>query len=274
MANVKEFSVEEKLASLLALQKIESKLDEYKILKGELPMEVSDLEDEIQGLHARQTRVEEEINGIQEFMNQKKQIIKDSEALVKKYEKKKIMKKKKQIKKDSEEMVKKYEKQSENVKNSREFEAINKEIEMQQLEVKLAEKHIKDANEEVAEKVALLDRAKKNIGAKENVLKNKKEELDKIIATTEKEEKHFGKLATEAREKVEPRILHSYDRIRKNYRNGLAVVPVVRDACGGCFNAIPPQRQSEIRQRKKIIVCENCGRILVDNDLNDSVEVK
>ena len=178
MANVKEFSVEEKLASLLALQKIESKLDEYKILKGELPMEVSDLEDEIQGLHARQTRVEEEINGIQEFMNQKKQIIKDSDALVKKYEK-----------------------QSENVKNSREFEAINKEIEMQQLEVKLAEKHIKDANEEVGEKVVLLERAKKNIAAKDGVLKNKKDELDKIIGTTEKEEKHFGKLADEAREK-------------------------------------------------------------------------
>ncbi|HLY68538.1 MAG TPA: C4-type zinc ribbon domain-containing protein [Puia sp.] len=251
MANVKEFSVEEKLASLLALQKIESKLDEYKILKGELPMEVSDLEDEIQGLHARQTRVEEEINGIQEFMNQKKQIIKDSEALVKKYEK-----------------------QSENVKNSREFEAINKEIEMQQLEVKLAEKHIKDANEEVGEKVVLLERAKKNIAAKDGVLKNKKDELDKIIATTEKEEKHFGKLAADAREKVEPRLLNSYDRIRKNYRNGLAVVPVLRDACGGCFYAIPPQRQSEIRQHKKIIVCENCGRILVDNELNDAVEVK
>jgi uncharacterized protein len=251
MANVKEFSVEEKLASLLALQKIESKLDEYKILKGELPMEVSDLEDEITGLHARQTRVEEEINGIQEFMNQKKQIIKDSDALVKKYEK-----------------------QSENVKNSREFEAINKEIEMQQLEVKLAEKHIKDANEEVGEKVVLLERAKKNIAAKDGVLKNKKDELDKIIGTTEKEEKHFGKLADEAREKVEPRLLNSYDRIRKNYRNGLAVVPVLRDACGGCFYAIPPQRQSEIRQHKKIIVCENCGRILVDNELNDAVEVK
>ena len=102
----------------------------------------------------------------------------------------------------------------------------------------------------------------------------KKDELDKIIATTEKEEKHFNKLSVEAREKVEPRLLHSYDRIRSNYRNGLAVVPVLRDACGGCFNAIPPQRQSEIRQRKKIIVCENCGRILVDNELNDQIEVK
>ncbi|HTQ28942.1 MAG TPA: C4-type zinc ribbon domain-containing protein, partial [Puia sp.] len=188
---------------------------------------------------------------IQEFINQKKEAMKESDALIKKYEK-----------------------QSQNVKNSREFEAINKEIEMQQLEVKLAEKHIKDANEEIAEKVVLLEKAKKTIATKESVLKNKKEELEKIISATEKEEKHFGKLSAEAREKVEPRLLHSYDRIRKNYRNGLAVVPVVRDACGGCFNAIPPQRQSEIRQRKKIIVCENCGRILVDNELNDSVEVK
>ena len=251
MASVKEFSVEEKLTSLVTLQKIESKLDEIQILKGELPMEVSDLEDEITGLNSRLTRIEEEINGINEFINQKKEIIKESEGLIKKYEK-----------------------QSTNVKNNREFEAINKEIEMQQLEVKLAEKHIKDANEEIAEKVVLLEKAKKNIGSKESVLKHKKDELEKIIAATEKEEKHFNKLSAEAREKVDARLLNSYDRIRKNYRNGLGVVPVLRDACGGCFNAIPPQRQSEIKQRKKIIVCENCGRILVDNELNDAVEIK
>ena len=251
MSTVKDYSVEEKLASLVSLQKIESKIDEIQVLKGELPMEVSDLEDEIQGLHARQTRIEEEINGIQEFINQKKNLIKEADGLIKKYEK-----------------------QSENVKNSREFEAINKEIEMQQLEMKLAEKHIKDANEEIAEKVQVLDKAKKNLGAKEGVLNTKKAELEKIIASTEKEEKHFNKLASEAREKVEERVLLSYDRIRTNYRNGLGVVPVERDACGGCFNAIPPQRQSEIRQRKKIIVCENCGRILVDRDLFDLVDVK
>ena len=251
MSNVKEFSVEEKLTSLVTLQKIESKLDEYKILKGELPMEVSDLEDEIQGLHSRQTRVEEEINGIQEFINSKKEAIKEADTLIKKYDK-----------------------QSQNVKNSREFEAINKEIEMQQLEVKLAEKHIKDAQEEIGEKAVLLEKAKKALSTKEGILKNKKDELEKIVATTEKEEKHFSKLSEEAREKVDERLLNSYDRIRKNYRNGLAVVPVERDACGGCFNAIPPQKQSEIKQRKKIIICENCGRILVDNDLADSVEVK
>ena len=251
MANVKEYSVEEKLASLVSLQKIESKIDEIQILKGELPMEVSDLEDEITGLHARHTRIEEEINGIQEFINQKKNAIKEAEALAKKYEK-----------------------QSENVKNSREFEAINKEMEMQQLEMKLAEKHIKDANEEIAEKVQILEKAKKNLAAKEAVLNTKKGELEKIIASTEKEEKHFHALSETSREKVEQRLLHSYDRIRTNYRNGLSVVPVERDACGGCFNAIPPQRQSEIKQRKKIIVCENCGRILVDRDLFDSVDVK
>src|SRR5690348_9952282 len=238
MAQVKEFSVEEKLSSLVTLQKIESKLDEIHILKGELPMEVADLEDEIQGLHSRQTRIEEEINGITEFIEQKKEGIKEAQALIKKYEK-----------------------QSDNVKNNREFEAINKEIEMQQLEVKLCEKHIKDANEEIAEKAQQLELAKKAVAAKDTNLKNKKGELEKIIGETEKEEKHYNKLVAAAREEVEERLLVSYDRISKNYRNGLAVVPVERDACGGCFNAVPPQKQSDIRQRKKIIVCENCGRI-------------
>ena len=123
-------------------------------------------------------------------------------------------------------------------------------------------------------KLVVLDKAKKNLAAKESVLVGKKGELEKIIASTEKEERHFNKLSGDAREKVEERLLNSYDRIRTNYRNGLAVVPVERDACGGCFNAIPPQRQSEIKQRKKIIVCENCGRILVDRDLFDSIEIK
>ena len=251
MAQVKEFSVEEKLTSLLTLQKIESKLDELHILKGELPMEVADLEDEITGLHARQTRIEEEINGVTDFIEQRKNAIKEAEA-----------------------MAKKYEKQSNNVKNNREFEAINKEIEMQQLEVKLAEKHIKDATEEIAEKAVGLEKAKKNIAAKEGVLATKKGELEKIIAANEKEEKHFNKLATEAREHVDNRLLASYDKIRKSYRNGLAVVPVERDACGGCFNAIPPQKQSEIRQHKKVMICENCGRILVDEDMNSKIEIK
>src|SRR6187402_2066286 len=237
MSTVKEYSVQEKLTSLVTLQRIDSKLDELKVLKGELPMEVADLEDEIQGLHARQTRIEEEI-------------------------------------KESGGLVKKYEKQSNNVKNNREFEAINKEIEMQQLEVKLAEKHIKDATDEISEKAVLLEKAKKTIGAKEGILNTKKEELEKIIGSTEKEEKHFNKLAAEAKESVDPRLLTSYTKIRHSYRNGLAVVQVERDACGGCFYAIPPQKQSEIRQHKKIMVCENCGRVLVDNDLHAAIEIK
>lgn len=251
MAQVKDFSIEEKLASLVKLQKIDSKLDNIKVLKGELPMEVSDLEDEIEGLNARQNRIEEEINGMKQFIEDKKNTIKEAGDLKKKYEK-----------------------QSENVKNNREFEAINKEIEMQTLEIKLAEKHIKDATEEIAEKARHLESAKKAIDAKEGNLKTKKAELEKIIGETEKEEKQFKKQELAAREDVEPRLLNSYDRIRNNYRNGMAVVPVERDSCGGCFNAVPPQKQSEIRQRKKIIVCENCGRILVDDEVNNSVEIE
>lgn len=251
MAAAKDYSVQDKLAGLIRLQKIDSKLDEFAVLKGELPMEVSDLEDEIQGLFSRKVRIEEEINGIGDYIETRKVAIIEAE-----------------------ELGKKYEKQSENVKNSREFEAINKEIEMQQLEVKLAEKHIKDANEEMGEKVRNLDVAKKQIATKEGVLNHKKSELEKIIVDTEKEEKQFKKLSDTARKDVDERLLYSYDRIRTNFRNGLAVVPVERDACGGCFNAIPPQRQSEIRLHKKIIICENCGRILADEELAESVAVK
>jgi len=175
MAAVKEYSVEEKLSALIRLQKIDSKLDEIKILKGELPMEVSDLEDEIQGLHSRQTRIEEEINGITDFIEQKKNAIKDADTLVKKYQK-----------------------QSDSVKNNREYEAINKEIEMQELEGKLAEKHIRDANEELAEKAKVLEQTKKLISNKDSSLKQKKSELEKIIVDTEKEEKEYSKVSDSA----------------------------------------------------------------------------
>jgi predicted nucleic acid-binding Zn-ribbon protein len=243
MASVKDFSVEEKLVNLYKLQTVDSSIDQIKILRGELPMEVKDLEDEVQGLLNRQTRIEEEINGITEYIEAKKAAIKESEALLAKYET-----------------------QSDNVKNNREFEAINKEIEMQGLEIKLSEKNIRDANEELAEKVKVLDAAKKTISVKEGVLNHKKEELEKIIADTEIEEKELDVKSAEARSHIDERLLYSYDRIRNSYRNGLAVVTVERDACGGCFNSIPPQRQSEIRLHKKIIVCENCGRILVEEE--------
>ncbi|MEY3619855.1 MAG: hypothetical protein RLZZ391_221 [Bacteroidota bacterium] len=244
MASVKDFSVEEKLVNLYKLQTVDSSIDQIEILRGELPMEVKDLEDEVTGLVNRQTRIEEEINGISEFIESKKAAIKESE-----------------------ELIAKYEKQSENVKNNREFEAINKELEMQGLEIKLSEKHIRDANEELAEKIKNLDAAKKTIAVKDGVLGHKKSELEKIIADTEIEEKELRAKSEEARAHIDERLLYSYDRIRNSYRNGLAVVTVERDACGGCFNSIPPQRQSEIRLHKKIIVCENCGRILVEGEL-------
>jgi predicted nucleic acid-binding Zn-ribbon protein len=251
MATVKDFSVEEKLTAVLTLQKIDSKIDEIKTLKGELPMEVKDLEDEIEGLQTRIHNIDAEINSINSFVDTKTNAKKEAQALIKKYEK-----------------------QQDNVKNNREFEAINKEIEMQELEVKLNEKHIKDANIEQKERAAQRIKTEEKIKEVEDGLKVKRAELEKIIAETEKEEKGLAKKSDEAKEKVDPRLLSAYERIRGSYRNGLAVVPILRDSCGGCFNVIPPQRQSEIRQRKKIIVCEHCGRVLVDSDLNEHVTLK
>lgn len=251
MATVKDFSVEEKLTAVLALQKIDSKIDEIKTMKGELPMEVKDLEDEIEGLRVRLQNIDAEINTINTFIETKSNAKKDSQALIKKYEK-----------------------QQDNVKNNREFEAINKEIEMQELEVKLNEKHIKDATFEQKDRMNARLKAEEKIKDIEDALTVKRKELEKITADTEKEEKVLADKSNEAKEKVDPRLLSAYERIRNSYRNGLAVVPIHRDSCGGCFNVIPPQRQSEIRQHKKIIVCEHCGRILVDSDMNDKVTIK
>ena len=250
MANVKDFSVEEKLIAVLTLQKIDSKIDEIQTLKGELPMEVKDLEDEIEGLQTRINNIDAEIDSINKFIVQKTDAKKEAQALIKKYEK-----------------------QQDNVKNNREFEAINKEMEMQELEVKLNEKHIKDANIELKDREVQKNKTEAKIGELQEALKIKKAELEKIIAETEKEEKQLSKKSDEAKEKVDARLLTAYERIRRSYKNGLAVVSTMRDSCGGCFNIIPPQRQSEIRQRKKIIVCEHCGRVVVDNDLNDQVKL-
>ena len=251
MATVKDFSVEEKLTAVLTLQKIDSKIDEIKTMKGELPMEVKDLEDEIEGLQTRINNIDAEISSINTFIEGKTAAKKDAQALIKKYEK-----------------------QQDNVKNNREFEAINKEVEMQELEVKLNDKHIKDANFELKDRANIRLKTEEKIKDVEEALKLKRHELEKITADTEKEEKILTKKSKEAEEKVDARLLVAYERIRSSYRNGLAVVPILRDSCGGCFNVIPPQRQSEIRQHKKIIVCEHCGRILVDTDLNDKVNVK
>lgn len=250
MATVKDFSVEEKLIAVLTLQKIDSKIDEIKTLKGELPMEVKDLEDEIEGLQTRIQNIDAEIDSINKFIESKTEGKKEAQALIKKYEK-----------------------QQDNVKNNREFEAINKEIEMQELEVKLNEKHIKDAGFEQKERAAQRAKTEEKIAQVQESLNIKKAELEKIIAETEKEEAQLAEKSKEAQSKVEPRLITAYDRIRSSYKNGLAVVSILRDSCGGCFNVIPPQRQSEIRQRKKIIVCEHCGRVLVDHDLDEQVKL-
>ncbi|MBX2904973.1 MAG: hypothetical protein KF744_02985 [Taibaiella sp.] len=250
MATVKDFSFEEKLVSVLALQKIDSKIDEIKTLKGELPMEVKDLEDEIAGLQTRLSNIDAEIANIDAFIEAKSNAKKDAQALIKKYEK-----------------------QQDNVKNNREFEAINKEMEMQELEVKLNEKHIKDATFEQKDRTNARLKTEEKIKDVEEALDIKRKELEKISVETEKEEAVLAEKSAAAKEKVEPRLLSAYERIRNSYRNGLAVVPIIRDSCGGCFNVIPPQRQSEIRQHKKIIVCEHCGRILVDPDLNEKVTI-
>ncbi len=251
MATLKDFSVEEKLSAVLSLQKIDSKIDEIKTLKGELPLEVKDLEDEIEGLQTRLRNIDAEITSINNFIDAKNNGKKDAQALIKKYEK-----------------------QQDNVKNNREFEAITKEMEMQELEVRLNEKHIKDATFELRDRMNARMKAEEKIADVEESLKVKRLELEKISADTEKEEKILAERSDEAKLKVDPRLLTAYVRIRTSYRNGLAVVPILRDSCGGCFNVIPPQRQSEIRQHKKIIVCEHCGRVLVDTDLNDKVTVK
>lgn len=250
MAKVKEFSVEEKLVAVLTLQKIDSKIDEIKTLQGELPMEVKDLEDEIEGLQTRINNIDAEIESINTFVKQKTD-----------------------GKKEAQELIKKYEKQQENVKNSREFEAINKELEMQELEVKLNDKHIKDASYELRDRNAAKENTLSKVKDVEERLTEKKAELEKIIGETDKEEQTLIEKSAAAKEKVDSRLLIAYERIRESYHNGLSVVPVMRDSCGGCFNVIPPQRQSEIRQHKKIIVCEHCGRVLVDVDLFEKVKI-
>jgi uncharacterized protein len=251
MATVKDFSIEEKLIAVLSLQKIDSKIDEIKTLKGELPMEVKDLEDEIAGLQTRIGNINADIDNINGFIAQRTEAKKEAIALAKKYEK-----------------------QQDNVKNNREFEALTKEMEMQELEAKLCDKHIKDANFELKERMVQRNQTEEKVSVVEDTLKAKKKELEKIIVETEKEEKTLNVQSVEAQAKVDERLLLAYNRIRGSYSNGLAVVPIHRDSCGGCFNVIPPQRQSEIRQHKKIIVCEHCGRILVDNELDEHVKVK
>lgn len=237
-------SIEGKLRSLYELQLIDSKIDKLRTVRGELPLEVSDLEDIVTGLETRLNNVTTEVEELENQINEKKQSIKDFQA-----------------------NIKKYETQQGKVRNNREYDAITKEIEFQNLEIQLAEKRSKEAKAGVALKSDLLEKSKTEFEERTKDLKVKKGELDEIIAETEKEEKELLKDSEKASAKIEDRLLNAYKRIRANTRNGLAVVTVDRDACGGCYNKIPPQRQLDIKTNKKIIVCEHCGRVLVDGTI-------
>ena len=244
-----EISITQKLKQLYELQLIDSEVDSIQIVKGELPMVVSDLEDEIGGLSTRVHKLEGNIAEMDKDHNSHKINIKQSE-----------------------DNIKKYEKQLDSVKNNREFDALNKEINLQRLEIQLSEKKMKESAEQAKAKKLTLDAIVEKQTTRQKDLEEKKTELDKIIEKTDKEETTLIAKSDKYRKKIEVRLLHAYDTIRKRYRNGLAVVMVKRSACGGCFNQIPPQVQLEIGLRKKIIACEHCGRVLVD-DLIQEVEI-
>ncbi|NLB26262.1 MAG: hypothetical protein GX820_06150 [Bacteroidales bacterium] len=240
----KGISIEEKLHALFELQTVVSGIDKIKTLRGELPLEVQDLEDEIAGLKTRLVNLEDELKGLETAITNKKLAIKDSEGLISKYTE-----------------------QQNNVRNNREFDSLSKEIEFQNLEIELSEKRIKEFSAEMAEKKELFNSSKLLLTERTEDLERKKKELDEITEETKIEEEKLKIKAEKIESFIEPRLLSAFKRIRKNARNGLAVVTIQRDACGGCFNKIPPQRQLDIASRKKIIVCEYCGRILVDSDI-------
>jgi len=236
-----EVAVEEKLRALFELQNIHSKIDKIRTVRGELPLEVKDLEDTVTGIETRIGKLNDELKAIEDSITEKKNLMKDAAALIKKYET-----------------------QQKKVRNNREYDSITKEIEYQNLETQLAEKRIKEAKLAITAKKETIEKSEEDLKEKNSVLKAKKKELDEIIEETQKEEEGLLKKSKAAESVIEERLLNAYKRVRSNAKNGLGVVAVQRDACGGCFNKIPPQRQLDIRTHKKIIVCEHCGRILVD----------
>lgn len=239
-ANVSETPVEDRLDALFELQQTVSEIDRIRTLRGELPLEVQDLEDEIEGLETRIANLETETKGFSDSILAKKNEISEAELLVKKYES-----------------------QQANVRNNREYDSLSKEIEFQNLEIELCNKRIKEFTEEEKSKKALVNESKKLLDERKADLKEKKSELNEIVSETQTEEDQLKKKAEKIEKRIDNRLLTAFKRIRKNAINGLAVVPVERAACGGCFNKIPPQRQLDIQLRKKIIVCEYCGRIIV-----------
>lgn len=240
----KELTIAEKLKSLFELQLIDSDIDEIKILKGELPIEVSDLEDEIAGLETRLRRLKEQVADLEGEISKHNSNIKESEGLMQRYQK-----------------------QMDNVKNNREFDALSKELELQRLEIQLSEKKIREAQVNLDSKQEVLNTNLQRLEAKQHDLDTKKVELAEIIEKTEKEENALIEKSEAAKKHLDERLLKAYLKIRGSYRNGLAVVKVERDSCGGCYNKIPPQVQLEIAMHKKIVACEHCGRILVDDNV-------
>lgn len=239
-----DLSVEEKLKTLYQLQMTLSSIDEKKALRGELPLEVQDLEDELEGLHIRVEKIQREINEFQNAVGQKQHEIADAEA-----------------------SVERYKAQLNDVKNNREYDTLTKEIEFQELEIELCNKKIKEAVVKIEECKRDLEKTEQSISEREEDLNEKRDELDEIMQETREEEEKLKAKAKDLETKIESRLLTSFKRIRKNARNGLGIVYVQRDACGGCFNKIPPQRQLDIKIHKKIIVCEYCGRIMIDPEL-------
>ncbi len=243
-AKTEEISVEEKLRALFELQQIDSKIDKIRTVRGELPLEVRDLEDFVGGLETRIGNFAEELKSMEDAIVEKKNVINESQALIKKYES-----------------------QQSKVRNNREYDSLTKEMEFQNLEIQLAEKRIKEYKANIIAKKEIGEQSEEELNSRKKDLKIKKKELEEIVAETEKEEAALQKKSKNTESIIEERLLNAYKRIRSNVMNGLGVVTVERDACGGCFNKIPPQRQLDIRTHKKIIVCEHCGRILVDAEI-------
>ena len=239
-----DLTVEEKLKTLYQLQSALSAIDEKRALRGELPLEVQDLEDEIEGLTTRVEKIQNEISEFQRAITQKKGEIVDAEA-----------------------SVARYKSQLDEVKNNREYDTLSKEIEFQTLEIELCNKKIREANARILEKQNELQANEEVIKERQGDLDMKRSELEEIMTETRAEEEKLKEKVKDLESKIETRLLTSFKRIRKNARNGLGVVYVQRDACGGCFNKIPPQRQLDIKMHKKIIVCEYCGRIMIDPEL-------
>ena len=251
MAKKKELTVEERLRALYDLQLIDSRVDEIRNVRGELPLEVRDLEDEVEGFKLRLQKLEDSLTDIDNQIKAKKNLIEEAKALIKKYNE-----------------------QQKNVRNNREFNSLAKEVEFQELEIQLAEKHINEFKAQIEQKKEVIDGTKERLKERDDHLKHKKGDLDAILAETEKEEKVLLEKSEEYKTKIEERLAKAYTKIRTNVKNGLAVVPIERGASGGSYFTIPPQVQVEIASRKKIITDEHSGRILVDAELAEEQKVK